>query len=181
MDSEGRFNRKLYENRDDINFQILNFPYLWSNFKQCLHTSYISPNCYYIPRIVHVVFSINISITGATHVEHDLLTLSVHYSEQNQHNLIIYKRIVMSNPDCDILSECRLNASSFHEILIQLKHDVSLHMNLPVFSTWFQYRRLLLHWNLRHGISKVIIHFLLHKRVVGAWGRQLFWYNTFFW
>jgi hypothetical protein len=42
IDSEGRLRTKLYDKRDDFNFTIVNFPFIYSNIPADLHMEYIS-------------------------------------------------------------------------------------------------------------------------------------------
>jgi hypothetical protein len=42
IDSEGRLRTKLYDKRDDFNFTIVNFPFIYSNNPADLHMEYIS-------------------------------------------------------------------------------------------------------------------------------------------
>ena len=58
VDSAGRLWMKLYDKRDDLNFPIVNFPFICS-IQQLLNMKYISLSWYDIPEfVVHIIISV---------------------------------------------------------------------------------------------------------------------------
>ena len=87
IDSERRLRTKLYDKRDDFNFPIVNFSFIFSNIPAApAYGVYISQLIQYVPLVVNTSWSSSISwiITWFTRrlqlVERELFTLPEHMS-----------------------------------------------------------------------------------------------------